>query len=79
VPVRGAPQSSGRELPGQLSFPAASATPRRTRSFASLIDDVEQRLFGTLPDETWVYPGHGKDTTRGAERPQLGEWRARGW
>jgi hypothetical protein len=24
--------------------------------FASLIDDVEQRLFGTLPDDTWVYP-----------------------
>jgi glyoxylase-like metal-dependent hydrolase (beta-lactamase superfamily II) len=47
--------------------------------FASLIDDVEERLFGTLPDDTWVYPGHGKDTTLGAERPHLGEWRARGW
>lgn len=47
--------------------------------FASLIDDVEERLFGTLPDETWVYPGHGKDTTIGAERPHLGEWRERGW
>src|SRR6185312_11144117 len=39
--------------------------------FTSLIDDVEERLFGTLPDETWVYPGHGKDTTIGAERPHL--------
>lgn len=47
--------------------------------FAALIADVEQRLFAVLPDETWVYPGHGKDTTLGAERPQLGEWRARGW
>jgi glyoxylase-like metal-dependent hydrolase (beta-lactamase superfamily II) len=47
--------------------------------FGSLIDDVETRLFGALPDETWVYPGHGKDTTIGAERPHLGEWRARGW
>ncbi|WP_369253060.1 MBL fold metallo-hydrolase [Geodermatophilus amargosae] len=47
--------------------------------FASLIDDVEQRLFAVLPDDTWVYPGHGKDTTLGAERPHLGEWRARGW
>jgi len=47
--------------------------------FASLIDDVEQRLFAVLPDEAWVYPGHGKDTTIGAERPHLGEWRARGW
>src|SRR5919206_46315 len=47
---------------------------------ALLIDaDVEPRLFGVLPDETWVYPGHGKDTTLGAERPHLGEWRERGW
>jgi glyoxylase-like metal-dependent hydrolase (beta-lactamase superfamily II) len=37
--------------------------------FRSLIDDVEQRLFGLLPDDTWVYPGHGKDTTLSAERP----------
>jgi glyoxylase-like metal-dependent hydrolase (beta-lactamase superfamily II) len=29
--------------------------------------------------ETWVYPGHGKDTTLGDERPHLEEWRARGW
>ena len=47
--------------------------------FVSLLDDVEQRLFAVLPDGTWVYPGHGKDTTLGAERPHLGEWRARGW
>jgi glyoxylase-like metal-dependent hydrolase (beta-lactamase superfamily II) len=47
--------------------------------FASLIDDVEERLFGTLPDDAWVYPGHGKDTTIGTERPHLAEWRARGW
>jgi glyoxylase-like metal-dependent hydrolase (beta-lactamase superfamily II) len=49
------------------------------KNFASLIDDVESKLFGTLPDETWVYPGHGDDTTLGAERPHLAEWRARGW
>ena len=27
------------------------------------MDDLEERVFGTLPDETWVYPGHGDDTT----------------
>ena len=48
-------------------------------AFASLIDDVEKRVFAVLPDDTWVYPGHGADTTLGAERPQLPEWRARGW
>ncbi|MGY1709789.1 MBL fold metallo-hydrolase [Geodermatophilus sp. SYSU D00758] len=47
--------------------------------FASLVDDVEERLFGALPDDAWVYPGHGKDTTIGAERPHLAEWRERGW
>lgn len=48
-------------------------------NFARLLGDVETKLFGRLPDETWVYPGHGNDTTLGAERPHLGEWRARGW
>jgi glyoxylase-like metal-dependent hydrolase (beta-lactamase superfamily II) len=54
-------------------------TQKDAARFAGLIDDVEQRLFAVLPDETWVYPGHGKDTTLGAERPHLAEWRARGW
>ncbi len=48
-------------------------------AFASLIDDVEHRLFDALPDDTWFYPGHGADSTLGAERPQLAAWRARGW
>ncbi|MFI8498692.1 MBL fold metallo-hydrolase [Streptomyces sp. NPDC085524] len=49
------------------------------KAFASLIDDVQHKLFEQLPDETWVYPGHGNDTTLGAERPHLAEWRERGW
>ncbi len=48
-------------------------------NFASLMDDLEARVFGELPDDTWVYPGHGDDTTLGTERPKLGEWRERGW
>jgi hypothetical protein len=32
-----------------------------------------------LPDDTWFYPGHGGDSTLGAERPHLAEWRERGW
>ncbi|MEV0386083.1 MBL fold metallo-hydrolase [Nonomuraea sp. NPDC050643] len=47
--------------------------------FTQLYTDVAERLFGRLPDETWVYPGHGKDTTLGVERPSLPEWEARGW
>ena len=33
----------------------------------------------SLPDETVVYPGHGRDTTVGQERPHLQEWIDRGW
>ena len=47
--------------------------------FTSLLTDVIERLFDRLPDGTWVYPGHGNDTTLGKERPHLGEWRERGW
>ena len=43
------------------------------------MDDLEAKVFSKLPDETWFYPGHGNDSTLGAERTRLGEWRARGW
>jgi glyoxylase-like metal-dependent hydrolase (beta-lactamase superfamily II) len=49
------------------------------QAFANLLHDVETKLFAQLPDETWVYPGHGGDTTLGTERPHLAEWRERGW
>ena len=47
--------------------------------FGTLLDDLERKVFGPLPDATWVYPGHGCDTTLGAERPSLPVWRERGW
>jgi glyoxylase-like metal-dependent hydrolase (beta-lactamase superfamily II) len=39
---------------------------------------LRERLF-TLSDDTWVYPGHGDDTTLAAERGSLDDWQARGW
>ncbi len=60
-------------------FPGGVGKTWSPEDFTSLADDVEERLFGALPDDTWVYPGHGRDTTVGAERPNLAEWRARGW
>ncbi|MDU2058531.1 MAG: MBL fold metallo-hydrolase, partial [Dermabacter sp.] len=61
-------------------FPGGvGATRGDSERFTSLLNDVEERLFDVLPDETWVYPGHGEDTTIGAERPHLAEWRERGW
>lgn len=47
--------------------------------FTRLLDDLERKVFGPLPDATWVYPGHGADTTLGAERPSVPQWRERGW
>jgi glyoxylase-like metal-dependent hydrolase (beta-lactamase superfamily II) len=65
---------------GDSLFPGGVGnTQQDPQRFASLIDDVEQRIFAVLPDDTWVYPGHGSDTTLGAERPHLAEWRERGW
>jgi glyoxylase-like metal-dependent hydrolase (beta-lactamase superfamily II) len=47
--------------------------------FERLLHDVTTKIFDRLPDETWFYPGHGDDSTLGAERPHLDEWRERGW
>ena len=48
-------------------------------NFASLVNDIEDRLFAVLPDDTWFYPGHGDDSTLGKDRPSVAQWRARGW
>ena len=47
-------------------------------AFQQIIEAVETKLF-TLPDDTYVYPGHGDDTTIGTEKPHLQEWKDRGW
>ena len=64
---------------GDCLFPGGVGKTNSASDFSSLLDDVEERLFAVYGDDTWVYPGQGKDTTLGAERPQLAEWRARGW
>ena len=47
--------------------------------FDTLYRGVVEKIFDRLPDDTWIYPGHGDDTTLGTERPRLDEWRERGW
>lgn len=64
---------------GDSLFPGGVGKTWSEVDFAQLIDDVEQRVFDRFPDDTHVYPGHGNDTTLGAERPHLREWRERGW
>lgn len=70
----------GHLFTGDSLFPGGVGnTNKDPVRFARLFADVTERLFERLPDETWVYPGHGRDTTLGAERPSLPEWRERGW
>lgn len=64
---------------GDSLFPGGPGKTTTPADFTSLMDDLERKVFGTLPEETWVYPGHGRDTTLGAERGSIPEWRARGW
>jgi glyoxylase-like metal-dependent hydrolase (beta-lactamase superfamily II) len=64
---------------GDSLFPGGPGRTTDPTDFNSLMDDLEAKIFGRLPDDTWFYPGHGKDSTLGAERPHLGEWRDRGW
>jgi glyoxylase-like metal-dependent hydrolase (beta-lactamase superfamily II) len=65
---------------GDSLFPGGPGnTEKDAARFNSLMTDLEDRVFAELPDGTWVYPGHGSDTTLGNERPHLQEWRARGW
>ncbi|HUR13037.1 MAG TPA: MBL fold metallo-hydrolase [Mycobacteriales bacterium] len=74
------PADGGHLFTGDALFPGGVGnTEQDPKRFATLIDDVEHKLFDALPDATWVYPGHGADTTLGAERASLPEWRARGW
>lgn len=66
-------------LSGDTLFPGGPGNTRRNRAdFATIIRSIQQRLF-TLPEGTVVMPGHGDDTTIGAERPHLQEWIDRGW
>jgi len=64
---------------GDSLFPGGVGRTTSPENFASLINDVERRIFDVLPDDTWFYPGHGDDSIVGVERPNLPEWRDRGW
>lgn len=63
---RSKPGRDGALVAEVAEFPQLPVTPF---SSVSSIDDVEQRRFDRLPDNTWLYPGHGKDRTLGVERP----------
>jgi glyoxylase-like metal-dependent hydrolase (beta-lactamase superfamily II) len=53
------------------------ATGRSFSDFPTILDSIRTRLL-TLPPETVVHPGHGADTTVGAEASSYDDWVARG-
>jgi glyoxylase-like metal-dependent hydrolase (beta-lactamase superfamily II) len=71
--------AGGHLFTGDSLFPGGPGRTTSPEDFASVMDDLEAKVFGRLPDDTWFYPGHGNDSTLGKERPSLPEWRARGW
>ncbi len=69
----------GVAFSGDTLFPGGpGATRFDYSSFDDIMASIEHGLF-SLADDTIVMPGHGLDTTIGAERPSLEAWRERGW
>lgn len=64
-------------ITGDSLFPGGVGK-THTSEFASLLDDVETKLFDRFTDAR-VLPGHGSPTTLADERPHLDAWRHRGW
>jgi glyoxylase-like metal-dependent hydrolase (beta-lactamase superfamily II) len=65
---------------GDTLFPGgAGNTTFEGGDFDTIIESIDRRLFAVLDADTIVMPGHGDDTTIGAESPQLQEWVDRGW
>nr|UNG43177.1 MBL fold metallo-hydrolase [Mycolicibacterium neoaurum] len=65
---------------GDCLFPGGVGSSHDTPElFDILFRMVVTKIFDKFGDDTWIYPGHGDDTTLGAERPNLAAWEARGW
>ncbi len=73
------PHGHGHLFTGDSLFPGGVGRTWQDGDFDQLLTDVTERLFDAYPDDTWFYPGHGDDSTLGAERPHLAQWRDRGW
>lgn len=72
--------SPAQVFTGDSLFPGGVGnTGRDGQRFSSLFSDVVARIFEVYRDDAVVWPGHGRPTVLGAERPQLQAWRDRGW
>jgi glyoxylase-like metal-dependent hydrolase (beta-lactamase superfamily II) len=65
---------------GDTLFPGGPGnTSLEGGDFPTIVRSIEDRIFRPLAADTLVLPGHGLDTTIGAESPHLQEWIDRGW
>jgi glyoxylase-like metal-dependent hydrolase (beta-lactamase superfamily II) len=69
---------SSQVLTGDALFPGGVGKTEGRAAFEQAIASAERHLL-SLPDDTRIAPGHGDDSYVGQERPQLDEWKARGW
>jgi hydroxyacylglutathione hydrolase len=68
----------GQVFTGDTLFQGGpGATGRSFSDFPTIIESITEKLL-SLPPETVVHPGHGADTTIGAEAPDLPAWLSRG-
>ena len=56
---------------GDSLFPGGVGKTWEPGDFETLVDEVETKLFGRFSDDTHFYPGHGSDSTLGAERASI--------
>jgi glyoxylase-like metal-dependent hydrolase (beta-lactamase superfamily II) len=73
------PEGTPHLFTGDSLFPGGPGRTTGGDDFDSLMHDLRTKVFDRLPDETWFYPGHGDDSTLGAERASIPEWLARRW
>jgi glyoxylase-like metal-dependent hydrolase (beta-lactamase superfamily II) len=65
---------------GDTLFPGGPGnTNQDAQDFATIITSIEERIFGVFADDVTIWPGHGRESTVGTERPHLDEWVERGW
>lgn len=73
------PEGPVRIFTGDALFPGGVGRTTSPERFDEALTHVIGRVFDRFGDDTVIHPGHGDSTTLGAERPQLDEWRQRGW
>ena len=64
---------------GDCLFPGGLGRTTKPDGVRFAVPRHQQSRVRCLSGRTVIYPGHGDDTTLGAERPHLEEWRERRW